>query len=131
MKRRRATGSAGALLFLRGPITREGLEALSDHARVLLEGRDVDLVCDIGGLTDPDAVTIDALARLQLTARRLGRRIRFRDACGEVHRLVGFMGLDDILSLGSASTLEYGRETEEREQALGVEEEADPRDPTA
>ncbi len=128
MKRSRATGSAGAsLLVLRGPITREGLEALCNHARVLLEGSDVDLVvCDIGALTDPDAVTIDALARLQLTARRLGRRIRFRDACGEVHRLVGFMGLDDILSLGSASTLEYGRETEEREQALGVEEEADP-----
>jgi ABC-type transporter Mla MlaB component len=120
-------GSAGAIMVLRDPITREGLEALCEGTRALLKGSDVDLlVCDIGALTDPDAVAIDALARLQLTARRLGRRIRFRDACGEVQRLVGFMGLEDILSLGSVSGLELGRKTEEREQALGVEEEADP-----
>ena len=127
MTRTRAMGSAGAILILRDPITREGLEALCEGTRALLKGSDVDLlVCDIGVLTDPDAVAIDALARLQLTARRLGRRIRFRDACGEVQRLVGFMGLEDILSLGSVSGLELGRKTEEREQALGVEEEADP-----
>jgi ABC-type transporter Mla MlaB component len=127
MTRKRAMGSAGALLVLGGPITCEGLEPLCERARAMLEGSDVDpVVCDIGALADPDAVTIDAMARLQLTARRLGRRIRFRDACGEVQRLVGFMGLEDILPLGSASGPEHGREPEEREQALGVEEEADP-----
>ncbi len=92
--------------------------------------------CDLSDLARPDAATLEALARLQLIARRLGRRIVFREACGELRELVSFAGLGDALPcegdvsrLGSG--LEPGRESEEREQALGVQEEAEPGDPTA
>jgi ABC-type transporter Mla MlaB component len=45
----------------------------------------------------PDAVTVDALARLQLAARRLGCQVRLRHASEELRELVAFMGLDDVL----------------------------------
>ena len=97
---------------------------------MLLEGCDAELVvCDVGGLVDPDAVTVDALARLQLTARRLGRRIRLRDPCGELRQLLALMGLGEVLAVGVPSGSQPRRQTEQREQAGGVQEEADPADP--
>ena len=50
-------------------------------------------VCDV----DPDAVTVDALARLQLAARRLSCRLLLRNASPELLELVAFMGLADVL----------------------------------
>ena len=46
---------------------------------------------------DPDAVTVDALARLQLAARRLSCRLLLRNASPELLELVAFMGLADVL----------------------------------
>ena len=46
---------------------------------------------------EPDAVTVDALARLQLAARRLGCQVRLRNASDELRELVAFMGLCDVL----------------------------------
>jgi len=46
---------------------------------------------------DADVVTVDALARLQLEANRLGCRMRLRDASAELLELVAFMGLADVL----------------------------------
>ena len=46
---------------------------------------------------DPDAVTVDALARLQLAARRLCCRLLLRNASPELLELVAFMGLADVL----------------------------------
>ena len=46
---------------------------------------------------DPDAVTVDALARLQLAARRLSCRLLLRNASPELVELVAFMGLADVL----------------------------------
>ena len=116
-------------MVLRDPITRADIPALCERVRALLELSEVDTVlCDVGALDDPDAVTVDALARLQLTARRLGRRVRFRGACGQLQDLLAFVGLGDTLPCGPASGLEPRGEPEEREQALCVEEEADPGD---
>jgi ABC-type transporter Mla MlaB component len=113
-------------LIIEGPITRAGIAGLCGRARELLERGDVELVvCDLGALR-PDAVTIDALARLRLTADRLGRRIRFRNACREVRELTTFCGLDDILRMGTSSRIEPRREPEQGEQGRGVEEERDP-----
>jgi ABC-type transporter Mla MlaB component len=126
-----APGPEGSFLVLRGSIGRTDLPRLCERASALLEGSDLDVVvCDLEALLDPDAVTVDALARLQLVARRLGRRIRFRNACGEIHRLTALMGLDDVLPLGG-SRLEPRGEAEEREQRRGVEEEHDPGDPVS
>jgi hypothetical protein len=45
----------------------------------------------------PDAVTVNALARLQLAARRQGCQICLRDASDELLQLIAFMGLADVL----------------------------------
>jgi ABC-type transporter Mla MlaB component len=119
-------------LALSGRIARADIPALCERVRVLLEGSDAKLVvCDVGALVDPDAVIVDALARLQLAARRLGRRICLRHACVELQGLLALMGLGEVLPCGATSGLQPRRQAEQREQARGVQEEADPGDPTA
>ncbi len=77
-----------------GPITRADIPQLCAALRTLLEAGDVETVdCDVGPRVRPDAVTVDALARLQLTARRLGCRLRLRHASSELRELIAFMGL--------------------------------------
>jgi ABC-type transporter Mla MlaB component len=118
-------------LVLAGPIGRADVPGLCELARVLMEGCDTDLiVCDVGAIADPDAVTVDVLSRLQLTARRLGRRIELRRACDELEELLAVMGLSDVLPCRGGSGLDPRGHAEEREQPLGVEEERDPGDPT-
>jgi hypothetical protein len=73
----------------------------------------------------PDAVSIDLLGRLQLAARRLGGGVLLRDPSADLERLIAFAGLDEVLRV------EPRRETEEREQALGAEEERQLADPPA
>lgn len=53
-------------------------------------------LCDVRGV-EPDAVTVEALARLQLAARRHGCRVRLLHASRELLDLVAFMGLRDVL----------------------------------
>jgi ABC-type transporter Mla MlaB component len=113
-----------------GPIARADVPLLCERVRVLLEGSHADLiVCDVGALLEPDAVTIDVLARLRLTARRLGRRVGLLDACGELQDLLTLTGLSDVVPPCEELVLEPGRQTEQREPAGGVEEEGDPPDP--
>jgi ABC-type transporter Mla MlaB component len=80
-----------------GPIARADLPGLCKRICALLEGRDADVaLCDARGI-EPDAVTIDALARLQLAARRHGCQVRLRNASPELLELLDFMGLTDVL----------------------------------
>ena len=80
-----------------GPIARGDLPGLSDRVCALLsEGGATLAFCDVTGV-DVDAVTVDALARLQLAARRQQCRIRLRNASDELRDLIAFMGLDEIL----------------------------------
>jgi ABC-type transporter Mla MlaB component len=117
------------VLLLEGPIARADVTSLCERVRVLLQWCDADLVvCDVGAIVEPDAVTVDVLARLQLTARRLGRQVRLRDACGELRDLLALVGLGEVV-LCAGSAVEPRGETKEREQAGRVEEEADPADP--
>jgi hypothetical protein len=53
--------------------------------------------CDVQGVT-PDALTVEALARLQLLARRNGCTIRLRNASAELLEVVAFMGLGATLT---------------------------------
>jgi ABC-type transporter Mla MlaB component len=86
------------ILTLTGPVGRDGIAALCERARRSIERSEAGIVvCDVGRLGRPDAVTVETLARLQLEARRLGRQIVFRDACGELRDLVAFVGLDRAL----------------------------------
>ena len=45
-----------------------------------------------------DALTVDALARLQLVARHDGCRVRLRGASKELLQLIAFMGLTEVLA---------------------------------
>jgi ABC-type transporter Mla MlaB component len=119
------------VLVISGPIARAGIAGLCERVAVLLEGSDADhVVCDVRALVDPDAVAVDALARLQLTARRLGRQVRLRHACGELEDLLALMGLRGVVSPCAGSAVEPRGQAKQGEQARGVEEEADPADPT-
>jgi ABC-type transporter Mla MlaB component len=81
-----------------GPIARADLPGLCARVCGLLErsGAGVAL-CDVGGV-EPDAVTVDALSRLQLASRRHDCQVRLRYASDELLELVSFMGLADVLA---------------------------------
>ncbi len=120
------------ILVLDRAIERAAIVALCDRARELLERAEVDaLTCDVSDLTHPDAVAIEALARLQLTASRLGRRIEVRGACEQLRLLLNLAGLRDVIALADASVVEALGQPEEREQVRRVEEETDPGDALA
>jgi hypothetical protein len=85
-------------LVLHSPIEPQDIPLLCQGARVLLERSEAELVvCDVGALVHPDAVAVEAVARVWLTVRRLGRRVRLRRSCNELEELLAFMGLADIL----------------------------------
>jgi ABC-type transporter Mla MlaB component len=80
-----------------GPIRREDLPGLCERVCALLGDAGVRVaLCDVAGV-EPDAVTVDALARLQLGARRHGCTVRLRNASDDLRRLVELMGLSDVL----------------------------------
>lgn len=80
-----------------GPIAREDMPGLCDRVCALLSESDAAVArCDVGSVA-VDATTVDALARLQLAARRHGCQVRLRHASGELLELVAFMGLRDVL----------------------------------
>ena len=54
------------------------------------------IVCDVRAFP-PDAAALDTLARLQLTARRLGLDLKLRHASNELQDLLAFAGLRDVL----------------------------------
>lgn len=82
---------------IRGPIRRADLPSLCDRVCALLTESGARVVlCEVPGVV-PDAVTVDALARLQLAARRNGCQVRLRHASAELVELVEFMGLHDVL----------------------------------
>ena len=82
---------------VRGPIARDDLPGLCDRVCGLLTASAPCVACcDVQGV-EPDAVTVDALARLQLAARRTGCEVRLRNASPELLELVAFMGLTDVL----------------------------------
>ncbi|MDQ5819987.1 MAG: STAS domain-containing protein [Actinomycetota bacterium] len=83
----------------------------------MTDGRPGTIVCDVRALVDADVATIDALARLQLTARRCGFVLHLRNAPPELHELLAFVGLDGVLPV------EPGGQAEQGEERVGVEEE--------
>ncbi len=91
---------------------------------------------DVGALSQPDLASVDALARLQLHARRSGRSLRLVDAGPELRALLALLGLDDALPTDDALPLDAGsggqrlRQAEEGEEPRRVEEVRHPGDPT-
>jgi ABC-type transporter Mla MlaB component len=87
-----------ALTFvINGPIARADLPGLYRRVCTLLEGGDAAVAfCEVQRV-DADAVTVDALARLQFAARRHDCQVRLRGASDELRELLAFMGLGSVL----------------------------------
>lgn len=109
-----------AEIVLAGPVTRDEATGLCDEVRSLLGATGAPVVvCDVGGLGPPGLAAVDLLARLQLTARRAGGRIRLRDPDPALRALLDLVGL----------SFETEGQAEQREPALRVEEVVEPGDP--
>jgi hypothetical protein len=63
----------------------------------------VTIACDVGDLA-ADTATIDALARLQLTAKRVGLELHLRRASRELQNQLTFFGLTEALPLEQSET---------------------------
>jgi ABC-type transporter Mla MlaB component len=104
-------------------VTRGDIPALCAEVAGRLRGRGGGVVvCDVAQVVRPDVVTVEALARLHLTARRHGCTLLVHGAAPGLLELVSLLGLDDVLP-------QAGGQPEEREQARGGEEVVDGRDP--
>lgn len=83
---------------------------------------------DVSAVTDPDLCTVDALARMQLTARRCGGQLLLNHVSPQLRELLVRSGLGDVLPLCPGSADGIGQ-AEQREQPVGVQERDDPADP--
>ncbi|WP_128380776.1 STAS domain-containing protein [Streptomyces cavernae] len=107
------------VLVLARPVTRDEVPGLCDDLRTLMKaGGAGAVVCDVAGLGPPGLAVVDLLARLELTARRAGGRIRLRGATPALHTLLELVGL----------RFELEGQAEEREPARRVEEAVEPGD---
>ncbi len=117
------------MLVIAAPIGDGDAARLCERLTALVHCSDAEvIVCDVRALT-ASARSVDALARLQLTARRLDRRIRLHRVSPELDALLSFLGLADVVGGGGPSRLDllrgFLRQAEEREQPGGVEERVD------
>ncbi|KOV12280.1 hypothetical protein ADK60_31585 [Streptomyces sp. XY431] len=129
------------------PVRRSGLPSVKTET---LTSATRPLICDLGALAAPDLAVVDALARLRRAAARHGVRLVLHNANGPLRELLAFSGLAAVLLVepdgeddedgeddggqdGEESRLlpglQPGRQTEQREEHLGVEEVGDPGDP--
>lgn len=83
------------------PIRREDLPGLCARVCVILGNGVTVARCDVGGV-EPDAVCVDALARLQLAAGRRGCRVHLENASDSLLDLVELMGLTHVLPAGGS-----------------------------
>lgn len=93
-----ATALGSAVIALSGTLATASVPELCELARLLLESTGATtLTCDVAALGHPDAGTLDALARVALVARRLGRGLLLRDPCPRLQALIVLTGLDEAL----------------------------------
>ena|SRR4051812_8862457 len=96
------------LLRIRGPLSRGDLSGL--YARACSEvghTHGARLTVDVSEVS-PNAVAVDALARLELAARRHGWRIVLRGACPELTGLIELMGLSEAFVSPAAAEARTG-----------------------
>ena len=90
--------SPTAVLVVGWPVGPDDLAALCDHVAARLTGQARAVVlCDVTALTGADLGAVDALARLQIVARRHGGEIRLTNACGRLIGLLRLVGLARII----------------------------------
>jgi ABC-type transporter Mla MlaB component len=89
-------GPTDVAFSIRGPIARADLPGLCERVCAILGDSASVARCDVAGV-EPDAVCVDALARLQLAARRRGCCVRLGQASPGLLELVELMGLTHVL----------------------------------
>jgi len=81
-----------------GPILRGDIPGLSKRVcRLLEESKPDTALCEVCNVAVPDAVTVEALARLQVAAQRYGCRVKLCNASTELLELIAFMDLHDVI----------------------------------
>jgi ABC-type transporter Mla MlaB component len=84
-------------IVLAGAISRNETTLLCERLRALIELHDLELVEYELSAILVDLVAVEALARLQLTARRCGCGVRFVGVSSELESLVALCGLRGVL----------------------------------
>lgn len=98
-------GAKTIVLLIDDPLACADARWLYERVRVVLECNDADLVvCDVRALNYPDVGAVDVLARVALAARRCRLRFEVRHACVELQRLLGLMGLSDVVPTESGAS---------------------------
>ncbi|MEV1024426.1 STAS domain-containing protein [Streptomyces sp. NPDC050264] len=125
-----AASSSPPVVVVAGPIRPGDAPGLCDRVRAARESAPGDggatVICDVSGVTSTDLTTVDALARMQLAARRAGGRIRLRDPSPKLALLLRLTGLADALGSGGQPL----GDTEQREPPLAeVQETVETGDP--
>jgi hypothetical protein len=93
-----------------------------------LASGDVAVACDVEHIEGTAGDVVDALARLQLAARRSRGSIRLRGVRPPLRELLVIVGLETAIPMCDQLRDEVRREAEQREE-LCVEEAVDPDDP--
>jgi ABC-type transporter Mla MlaB component len=86
-----------ATLAIRAPLQREDLPGLFARTCALLQLASPQLLSVEVAQIEPDAVAVDALARLALAARRHGCAVQLRGASPQLELLIELIGLADAL----------------------------------
>ncbi|WP_372345932.1 STAS domain-containing protein [Streptomyces sp. KL116D] len=122
-----AASSSPSVVVVAGPIRPGDAPGLCER---VLAARAITptVVVDVSGVTGTDLATIDALARMQLAARRAGGRIRLRDPSPKLALLIQLAGLAGVLRAEAPgaddSGVEVLRDAEQREPPLAEVQEA-------
>lgn len=91
---------------------------------------DRSVVVDVSQVTRPDLADVDAVARIQLEARRRGMHMRLLGANARLCELLALTGLTEAVAVRPDLPVRLGGQPEEWEEP-GVEEVRDVGDPTA
>jgi ABC-type transporter Mla MlaB component len=124
-----------AVWALSPAITRDDIPGLCEQLLALLRDSGAAVVrCDVSAIVHPDIVTVEALARLLLTARHNGRGLELRHTGCHLRELLVLTGLHSVLAPDDAPDdeqlgLQVWRQPEQREQPLRVQEGVEPGDP--
>ena len=100
------------VVTFRPAVTPDALAALCDELRMRLEAAGLaplTVTCDVAAVETPDLGTVDALARVVLTARRCGADVSVVGSTEELDRLVALVGLADVIPCPEAQSSRGGR----------------------
>ncbi|NEC68309.1 STAS domain-containing protein [Streptomyces sp. SID9727] len=92
-----------AALIVSGHLTRDAVPRLCADLETLLSASPdpTAVYCDLSGVLHPDLTTVEAIARLSLTARRVNAcGLRLRGTPPELRALLELVGLGGFLTQG-------------------------------